>query len=89
MANKKGRAQSANSSGSARLTVSRAEAESQIATQIEEGKLLQRRPVETDDDFDKLRADCEQWDDFNILMLRKLFDSPEASKRYGLSLIHI
>jgi hypothetical protein len=82
---KKGTSESPSSNASPRLTAPRTEAERQIVSQIEEGKRLQRRRVETEDDFEELRAESEEWDDFNILMLRKLFDSPEVSKGYGLT----
>lgn len=80
----KGEKTSSSGSGSLpKLLIPRLEAENQIATQIEKGKRLVARPIQSENDLKKATAQYEQWDDYNTDMLRKLFDSSEVAEQYG------
>ena len=66
-----------------RLLMPQLQAENQTATQIEEGKQLLVRPIESQNDLKGARAQYNQWDDYNRIMLRSQFDSSEIADGYS------
>lgn len=80
------KAQKAGSSGLGslpRLLMSRIEVDNQITAQIEKGRQLSARPIQSEKDLEVSRAQYKQWDDYNTVMLRRQFDSSEVADEYG------
>ena len=80
-----------------KLMVSREDAEKGIDSQIEQGKkLLGSRMSDqkggllggilTEDGFKVAQREYLKWDNYNIALLRKLFDSNEIAEEYNQSL---
>lgn len=66
-----------------KLTVPLAEAESQITSQIASGRRLVEWSIRSQDDLEAAKADLKKWGDANMLVLRRLFDSPEPWEEYS------
>ena len=64
------------------LTLPRSEAEKQIAAQIETGRQLLERPIASGSQLKQAQAEYFTWDEYNGVLLRKLFDSPELARQY-------
>lgn len=62
--------------------VSRADAESQIASRLEAGFSLLEAPIDTEDQLETQRSKYVEWDEHNVTMLLKLFVSPRISQSY-------
>jgi predicted nucleotide-binding protein len=64
------------------LTLPRSEAENQIAAQIDTGRQLFERPIASGTQLKQAQAEYSTWDEYNVVLLRRLFDSRELAQRY-------
>lgn len=65
------------------LTVTLADAESRISSQIEKGRQLLKSPINSDRELKTAEAEYSKWNSFNTELLRRIFDSPEVSEEYS------
>ena len=64
------------------LIVPKEEAAQRIQERIDIGNEIRNRDIHTGTDLDTAKADKKIWDDYNILMLRQLFDSRSFAEEY-------
>jgi predicted nucleotide-binding protein len=65
------------------LTVSRSEADNQLASRIKLGNELLSIPMHSSQDYAKVQYEHKLWHEYNIELLRRIFDSDELSKEYS------
>ena len=64
------------------LKLPREETALKIQERIDIGNEIRNRNIRTRADLDKAKANKKNWDDYNILMLRQLFDSRSFAEEY-------
>ena len=72
-----------NESSLPKLLVNREEAYQQIEAQIEKGKKLRDREINSEKGLKQAIEDCEDWVEYNKDMLSKLFNDPSIAKTYS------
>jgi hypothetical protein len=70
------------------LVVRRDDAERQLQDRIARGEALRNRRIARDEDLVEVRAERKRWHDYNIDLLRKLFDTDTLSAKYAEPIVH-
>jgi predicted nucleotide-binding protein len=65
------------------LKIPREEANNQLLSRIDLGKAIGNLSIKTEANYNNIRQEFKKWHDFNIELLRRMFDSEELSKEYG------
>ena len=65
-----------------KLLVSREEAHRKIQARIEKGQQLRARPIDSDDELDKVGLKANNWSTYNANLLMILFDTPVLVDEY-------
>jgi predicted nucleotide-binding protein len=66
-----------------KLTISGLEADKQLASRIDLGKKLLSTVIISSDDYKRVEHEHKLWHEYNIELLRRIFDSDELSKEYS------
>ncbi len=75
--------QSTNSRNLTELSVSKEEAELKLRERIDKGKEIVEVPINSANDFDKVKEQYYTWDDFNKELLKRLFSTDELVEKYS------
>jgi predicted nucleotide-binding protein len=67
----------------AKLTLSRDEASARIQNQIVKGQELLSRPVESRSELKQIRQSYYTWDEYNVELLKKLFETEVEAEAYA------
>ncbi len=67
------------------LVVPRAEAAQKIKAQIEKGHEIKDLSINSQEDLERVRAECNKWSDYNRTLLNRLFDNDTMSEEYSSS----
>ena len=65
-----------------KLLVSRAEAEKKIQERIDKGQQLLNLPIRSENEFNRVESDSQNWSQFNGTLLAKLFDNSSIMDQY-------
>ena len=65
------------------LTIPRLEADKQLTSRIDLGKELLSIPMHSSQDYDTVEYKHKLWHEYNVELLRRIFDSDELSKEYS------
>jgi predicted nucleotide-binding protein len=68
------------------LTMSPEEAAAKLACRVTEGQQLKQAPVQSQQDYEQLRIVYSKWDDYNVMLLTKMFTNRELADEYDRSL---
>lgn len=67
------------------LTENREVARQRIQSQIEKGQQYRERSINSKKKLEDLSAEWQRWSDYNLELLRRLFDSPTIADEYKVS----
>jgi predicted nucleotide-binding protein len=65
------------------LVIPRAEADKQLTSRIDLGKELLSAPMHSNQDYEQVLYNQKLWHEYNVELLRRIFDSEELSKEYS------